>query len=56
YQGAATRIELKLAEGGRLLVSQANSDGAAALSAPQAGQRVLASWSRAAMVSLDNGG
>jgi putative spermidine/putrescine transport system ATP-binding protein len=27
YQGAATRFELKLANGDKLLVSQANSDG-----------------------------
>jgi putative spermidine/putrescine transport system ATP-binding protein len=55
YQGAATRIELKLANGEKLLVSQANSDGGMAASAPQVGQTVLASWSRAAMVPLERG-
>ena len=56
YQGAATRVELKLADGGKLLVSQANVDGHAALNAPPVGQTVLASWSRAAMVPLESGG
>ncbi|MFK3703496.1 ABC transporter ATP-binding protein [Klebsiella sp. NPDC088457] len=56
YQGAATRIELKLKDGDKLLVSQANIDDGAVFSAPQAGQTVLASWSRAAMVPLDSGG
>ncbi len=56
YQGAATRVELKLANGEKLLVSQANSDGHAALNAPPVGQTVLASWSRAAMVPLESGG
>jgi hypothetical protein len=51
--GAATRIELKLANGDKLLVSQANSDGGMASSAPQTGQTVLASWSRSAMVPLE---
>ncbi|WEF26187.1 ABC transporter ATP-binding protein [Klebsiella aerogenes] len=56
YQGAATRIELKLADGDKLLVSQANTDGGAALGAPQPGQNVLACWSRSAMVPLESGG
>ncbi|MBG2641759.1 ABC transporter ATP-binding protein [Klebsiella michiganensis] len=56
YQGAATRVELKLANGEKLLVSQANSDGHAALTAPPVGQTVLASWARAAMVPLESGG
>lgn len=56
YQGAATRIELRLAEGDKLLVSQANIDGAAAASAPRMGQTVLASWSRSAMTPLESGG
>jgi ABC-type Fe3+/spermidine/putrescine transport system ATPase subunit len=54
YQGA-TRIELKLANGDKLLVSQANSDGGMVSSAPQTGQTVLASWSRSAMVPLEQG-
>ncbi len=54
--GAATRIELRLAEGDKLLVSQANIDGAAAASAPRMGQTVLASWSRSAMTPLESGG
>ncbi|PXW44066.1 putative spermidine/putrescine transport system ATP-binding protein [Klebsiella oxytoca] len=56
YQGAATRVELKLADGEKLLVSQANIDGHAALNAPPVGQTVMASWSRAAMVPLESGG
>ncbi|EPG9694665.1 ABC transporter ATP-binding protein [Klebsiella aerogenes] len=56
FQGASTRIELKLAAGDKLLVSQANVDGGAAFSAPQLGQQVLACWSRSAMVSLESGG
>lgn len=56
YMGATTRVELKLADGEKLLVSQANVDGQAALNAPPVGQQVLASWSRAAMVPLESGG
>lgn len=56
FQGASTRIELKLAAGDKLLVSQANVDGGAAVGTPQLGQQVLACWSRSAMVSLENGG
>ncbi|EIV3810664.1 ABC transporter ATP-binding protein [Klebsiella aerogenes] len=56
FQGASTRIELKLAAGDKLLVSQANVDGGAAVGTPQLGQQVSAGWSRSAMVSLENGG
>ncbi|SXD41501.1 Putrescine transport ATP-binding protein PotA [Klebsiella quasivariicola] len=56
YQGAATRIELRLADGDKLLVSQANIDGAAAASVPRTGQTVLASWARSAMTPLESGG
>lgn len=56
FQGASTRIELKLAAGDKLLVSQANVDGGAAFSVLQLGQQVLACWSRSAMVSLESGG
>ncbi|WP_194429346.1 ABC transporter ATP-binding protein [Klebsiella pneumoniae] len=56
YQGAATRIELRLADGDKLLVSQANIDGAAAASVPRTGQIVQASWSRSAMTPLESGG
>ena len=56
FQGASTRIELKLAAGDKLLVSQANVDGGAAVGTPQLGQQVMACWSRSAMVSLENGG
>ncbi|WP_142501911.1 ABC transporter ATP-binding protein [Klebsiella sp. 2680] len=55
YQGAATRVELKLPGGEKLLVSQANSDGGSALNAPPVGQTVLASWSRESMVPLESG-
>ncbi|HCT4452776.1 TPA: ABC transporter ATP-binding protein [Klebsiella aerogenes] len=56
FQGASTRIELKLAAGDKLLVSQTNVDGGAAVGTPQLGQQVSAGWSRSAMVSLENGG
>lgn len=56
FQGASTRIELKLAAGDKLLVSQANVDGGAAVGTPQLGQQLSAGWSRSAMVSLENGG
>ncbi|HBR6956568.1 TPA: ABC transporter ATP-binding protein [Klebsiella aerogenes] len=56
FQGASTRIELKLAAGDKLLVSPANVDGGAAVGTPQLGQQVMACWSRSAMVSLENGG
>jgi ABC-type spermidine/putrescine transport systems, ATPase components len=53
YQGAATRFELALEGGGRLLVSQANFSTDLMSGGPQTGQTVLASWARDAMVSLD---
>lgn len=56
FQGASTRIELKLAAGDKLLVSQTNVDGGAAVGTPQLGQQVSAGWSRSAMVALENGG
>ncbi|WP_312267834.1 ABC transporter ATP-binding protein [Pseudescherichia sp.] len=52
YQGAATRVELKLADGERLLVSQANLLDARQPASLQPGQAVQISWSRAAMVPL----
>ncbi len=52
YQGAATRVELKLADGERLLVSQANLLDARQPASLQPGQAVQLSWSRAAMVPL----
>ena len=55
YQGAATRLELKLADGAKLLVSQANfSDASPSGIAP--GQAVMASWSRDAMIRLHEEG
>jgi putative spermidine/putrescine transport system permease protein len=50
YQGAATRFELKLADGEKLLVSQANLSGATVPAGVEPGQQVMASWSREAMV------
>ena len=52
YQGAATRFELRLADGAKLLVSQANLTGGALPAGISPGQQVLASWSREAMVLL----
>ena len=52
YQGAATRLELKLAEGAKLLVSQANLSDVSLLSGIAPGQAVMASWSREAMIRL----
>lgn len=52
YQGAATRFELKLAGGEKLLVSQANLSGETLPSALSPGQQVVASWSRDVMVPL----
>lgn len=52
YQGAATRIELKLADGERLLVSEANLLDARQPASLLPGQTVPLSWSRAAMVPL----
>ena len=52
YQGAATRFELRLAGGEKLLVSQANQTGEpfATLLAP--GQQGMVSWPREVMVPL----
>ena len=55
YQGAATRFEIALTGGEKLLVSQANFTGSALPAAPVPGQTVLASWAREAMVPLDGG-
>ena len=52
YQGAATRLELKLADGAKLLVSQANLSETSSLSGIAPGQAVMASWSREAMIRL----
>ena len=56
YQGAATRFELTLADGEKLLVSQANLSDAHLPVLLQPGQAVQASWSRAAMVPLNGAG
>lgn len=55
YQGATTRVELLLEGGGKLLVSEANFSTDLIPGGPQAGQTVLASWARDAMVPLDGG-
>lgn len=55
YQGAATRFEIRLPDGEKLLVSQPNFTGGAQADGPQPGQTVLASWTRDAMVALDGG-
>ncbi|EML5379036.1 ABC transporter ATP-binding protein [Enterobacter bugandensis] len=52
YQGAATRLELRLADGAKLLVSQANLSDFSPLSGIAPGQAVTASWSREAMIRL----
>lgn len=52
YQGAATRVELQLASGGRLLISQASNGNLNASDGLEPGQQVQASWSREAMVPL----
>ncbi|ATG01249.1 ABC transporter ATP-binding protein [Lelliottia amnigena] len=52
YQGAATRFELRLTDGAKLLVSQANLSGADLPAGVEPGQQVQASWSRQAMVPL----
>ncbi|MBM3070486.1 ABC transporter ATP-binding protein [Enterobacter sp. RHBSTW-00994] len=52
YQGAATRFELRLADGAKLLVSQANLSGHPVPANTEPGQQVMASWSREAMVLL----
>jgi putative spermidine/putrescine transport system ATP-binding protein len=52
YQGAATRLELKLDNGAKLLVSQANVSDVSSLNGVAPGQVVMASWSREAMIRL----
>ncbi len=52
YQGAATRFELRLADGAKLLVSQANLSDAYLPAGLEIGQPVTASWARSAMVPL----
>ncbi|MEG1210159.1 MAG: TOBE domain-containing protein, partial [Leclercia sp.] len=52
YQGAATRFELKLVGGEKLLVSQANLTGEMLPTTLSPGQQVMASWSRDVMVPL----
>ncbi|HHA1268221.1 TPA: ABC transporter ATP-binding protein [Enterobacter bugandensis] len=52
YQGAATRLELRLADGAKLLVSQANLSDFSSLSGIAPGQAVTASWAREAMIRL----
>lgn len=52
YQGAITRFELKLSNGAKLLVSQANLSDALLPPTLAPGQFVQASWPRAAMVLL----
>ena len=56
YQGAATRLELKLAGGAKLLVSQANLSAGTLHTGVEPGQAVLASWSRDAMIRLHEEG
>ncbi|EGT4353938.1 ABC transporter ATP-binding protein [Cronobacter sakazakii] len=56
FQGAATRVELALEGGEKLLVSQANPSPVADASLPRAGQAVTASWARAAMIRLQGEG
>ncbi len=56
FQGAATRVELALEGGEKLLVSQANPSPVADASLPRAGQSVTASWARAAMIRLQGEG
>ncbi|WP_416260754.1 ABC transporter ATP-binding protein [Gibbsiella quercinecans] len=53
YQGAATRYEIMLANGEKLLVSQANPQWPAAQPLPTIGQPVTACWAREAMVELE---
>ena len=56
FQGAATRFELRLAGGEKLLVSQANLTGAGLAAGVEPGQTVIASWARDAMVPLHEEG
>ncbi|ENG2549501.1 TPA: ABC transporter ATP-binding protein [Citrobacter farmeri] len=52
YQGAATRFELRLTGGEKLLVSQANQTGEPFVTTLAPGQQVMASWPREVMVPL----
>jgi putative spermidine/putrescine transport system ATP-binding protein len=52
YQGAATRYEITLDSGEKLLVSEANPQWQSMGSSPTIGQPVTASWAREAMVPL----
>ncbi|WP_336220323.1 ABC transporter ATP-binding protein [Citrobacter amalonaticus] len=52
FQGAATRVELTLSGGGKLLVSQANQSGESLSATLVPGQQVMASWPREVMVPL----
>lgn len=52
YQGAATRFELKLSGGEKLLVSQANQTGEPFATTLAPGQPVMVSWPREVMVPL----
>ncbi|HCJ5840104.1 TPA: ABC transporter ATP-binding protein [Escherichia coli] len=52
YQGAATRFELKLNGGEKLLVNQANMTGEELPATLTPGQQVMVSWSRDVMVPL----
>lgn len=56
YQGAATRLELRLAGGEKLLVSEANPQRVISEECYQIGQQVTAVWPRAAMVALHGEG
>lgn len=56
YQGAATRLELRLAGGEKLLVSEANPQRLVSEERYQIGQQVIAAWPRAAMVPLHGEG
>ncbi|MEN1354970.1 TOBE domain-containing protein, partial [Pseudomonas aeruginosa] len=49
YQGAATRFELTLSGGEKLLVSQANMTGEELPASLTPGQQVMVSWSRDVM-------
>lgn len=55
YQGAATRYELKLAGGERLLVSETNNQRGMAPPDLTVGQKLQVCWDRAAMVMLHEG-
>ncbi|MNE84289.1 TOBE domain protein [compost metagenome] len=52
YQGAATRYEIALSSGEKLLVSQANPQWQAVAQQRLIGQPVTACWAREAMVPL----